>query len=89
MYNDDLGENFVNWNGSQADFVVTEVGLVKEIMNNKGEYPKTLTGIAKTLLGDGLATCNDAQKWAKQRKLANYAFHADSLKVSFLLLFIL
>lgn len=77
-----VGANFLNWYGPQAQLVVTEAELVKEILNNKDEnYPKIdLEGYAKKLLGDGLSS-SKGQKWAKMRKLANNAFHSESLKV--------
>lgn len=73
----------MTWFGPRADFVVTEVDLVKEIMNKDNAFPKTDTqGLVKTLLGDGLVT-SKGQKWANRRKMANHAFHAESLKVCF------
>ncbi|KAL0446978.1 UNVERIFIED_CONTAM: cytochrome [Sesamum latifolium] len=75
------GANFLNWYGPQAQLVVTEAELVKEILNNKDEnYPKIdLEGYAMKLLGDGLSS-SKGQKWARMRKLANNVFHAESLK---------
>ncbi|XP_022734223.1 cytochrome P450 CYP749A22-like [Durio zibethinus] len=75
------GKNFLYWNGPQAHLVVTEPELVKEILNNKdGAYPKPETeGYWKKLLGNGLVS-SSGEKWVKHRKLANYAFHAESLK---------
>lgn len=73
------------WYGTQAQLIVAEPELIKEILiNNKdkaytkrepAEYPKKL-------LGDGLVTSR-GEKWSKQRKLANHAFHAESLKVNY------
>lgn len=78
------GANFLNWYGARAELVVTEAKLVKEILNNKdGDYPKIdLEGYAKKLLGDGVSS-SKGLKWAKMRKLANNAFHSESLKVRF------
>ncbi|XP_059648720.1 cytochrome P450 CYP749A22-like [Cornus florida] len=75
------GKNFLNWYGPQAQLVVTEAELVKEILNNREDaYPKIeLEGYAKKLLGDGLSS-SKGEKWAKLRKLANHVFHAESLK---------
>ncbi|KAK2981278.1 hypothetical protein RJ640_006979 [Escallonia rubra] len=75
------GKNFMYWYGPRAHLVVTETELVKEIMNNRDKsYPKVDTeGFRKKLLGDGLVT-TEGEKWAKLRKLANHAFHAESLK---------
>ncbi|KAK1374057.1 Cytochrome P450, E-class, group I [Heracleum sosnowskyi] len=75
------GKNFLTWYGPRAELFVTEVEFVKEIMNKIQDYPKIemSTGFVKVLLGDGLVTAK-GKKWAKQRKLANQVFHADSLK---------
>ncbi|XVE91668.1 hypothetical protein REPUB_Repub01dG0030400 [Reevesia pubescens] len=75
------GKNFVYWLGPHAHLVVTEPELVKEILNNKdGAYPRgELQGFWKKLLGDGLIS-STGEKWVKRRKLANYAFRAESLK---------
>ncbi|XP_057485842.1 cytochrome P450 CYP749A22-like [Actinidia eriantha] len=75
------GKNFLFWRGSRAQLVISESKLVKEILNNKEKaYPKTETeGYLKKLFGDGLST-SEGEKWEKQRKLANHAFHAHSLK---------
>ena len=76
------GNNYLQWFGPKAQLVVTEPELIKEIMNNRDNaYSKSDNGnYAKKLLGDGLVT-SEGEKWAKMRKLANYAFHAESLKV--------
>lgn len=78
------GNNYLHWFGPQPQLVVAEAELVKEILNNRdGAFPKAdSTEFVEKLLGDGLFTA-DGDKWAKQRKLANHAFHGESLKVSF------
>ncbi|KAG5532695.1 hypothetical protein RHGRI_027104 [Rhododendron griersonianum] len=75
------GRNVLMWYGPQALLVITESEYAKEVLNDKEKsYPKTDTnGFLKKLLGDGLAT-SKGEKWAKQRKLANHAFYAESLK---------
>lgn len=75
------GLNFLNWYGPQAQLVVTDPELVKEIMNNReGAYPKTqVRGYVKKIVGDGLAVTS-GENWYKLRKLANHAFYAESLK---------
>ncbi|KAM4121311.1 hypothetical protein ACJW30_03G198500 [Castanea mollissima] len=76
------GKNFLQWNGPEAQFVLTEPELIKEILNNRDNVfpkPKTAEGFIKKLLGDGVVT-SEGEKWAKMRKLANSAFHAESLK---------
>ncbi|KAK3039786.1 hypothetical protein RJ639_027099 [Escallonia herrerae] len=76
-----IGKTFLNWYGPQAQLVVTEPELIKEILNNRNDaYPKIdLEGYAKKLLGDGLSSTK-GEKWVKLRKLANHVFHAESLK---------
>ncbi|KAM4121300.1 hypothetical protein ACJW30_03G197500 [Castanea mollissima] len=78
---DKYGNNYLQWFGPKAQLVVTEPELIKEIMSNRDTaYSKPETdNYAKKLLGDGLVT-SEGLKWAKMRKLANYAFHAESLK---------
>ncbi|XP_039163115.1 cytochrome P450 CYP749A22-like [Eucalyptus grandis] len=73
--------NYLSWYGLLPRLIVTEPELIKEVLNNKDKaFPKPETeGFVKKLLGDGLGT-TEGEKWAKQRKLANYAFHGDSLK---------
>ncbi|CAK7326411.1 unnamed protein product [Dovyalis caffra] len=73
--------NFLQWHGPQAQLIITEPELIKEILNNKDRaYPKAKApNYVKNLLGDGLIT-SGGEKWLKMRKLANHAFHAESLK---------
>ncbi|KAI3842450.1 hypothetical protein MKX03_035057 [Papaver bracteatum] len=75
------GKNFLCWFGPQPTLFTTEIEFIKEVLNNKdGVYLKRESeGYVKKLLGDGLITI-EGEKWIKQRKLANYAFHAESLK---------
>ncbi|XVF85762.1 hypothetical protein PTKIN_Ptkin17bG0143200 [Pterospermum kingtungense] len=81
LFMDEAIRNFIYWHGPDANFVVTEPELVKEILNNKdGAYPtRVIQGYWKKLFGDGLVS-SSGEKWARNRKLANYAFHAESLK---------
>jgi PHYB activation tagged suppressor 1 len=78
------GKNYLQWHGSQAQLVLQEPDLCKEILNNKdGAYPKKqYQDFVKKLLGDGLVTVVEPEKWAKLRKIATHAFHGESLKVS-------
>ncbi|KAI8527473.1 hypothetical protein RHMOL_Rhmol12G0078300 [Rhododendron molle] len=75
------GRNYLSWYGPQAQLVVTDPELIKEIMNNKdGVYLKgRLDQFAKKLLGDGIVLA-EGEKWSKLRKIANHAFYAESLK---------
>ncbi|XP_038713597.1 cytochrome P450 CYP749A22-like [Tripterygium wilfordii] len=74
------GMNFLVWYGTEASLMVSESELFKEILNDRKTCPKRDSqAYGKKLVGDGLVTSN-GEKWAKMRKLANYAFHAESLK---------
>lgn len=63
--------------------MVAEPEQVKEMLNNRdGAYPNADgTAFVKKLLGDGLVT-TEGDKRVKLRKLANFAFKGDSMKVS-------
>lgn len=76
------GNNYLQWLGPQAQLVITEPELIKEVLNNRDRtYPKAdPPPFSKKIVGDGLVN-TEGKKWAKLRKLANYAFHGDSLKV--------
>ncbi|KAF2298946.1 hypothetical protein GH714_029271 [Hevea brasiliensis] len=74
------GKNYVNWIGPQPQLIITELQLVKEILNNKDEYPKPeFKSFTKKIFGDGLLRAR-GEKWFRQRKLANHAFHGENLK---------
>ncbi|PPD99737.1 hypothetical protein GOBAR_DD03209 [Gossypium barbadense] len=81
------GKSYLSWNGVRPQLVITDPEIVKEVLRNsekafpKGKptnfFEKMLDKM--TILGDGLVT-TESEKWARQRKLANYAFHGKSLK---------
>lgn len=75
--------NFIHRHGPQAELVVTELELIKEILNNKnGENLKReVTFYLKRLFGNGLMATSRSQKCYKLRKLANQAFHADTFRI--------
>ncbi|WCJ22075.1 Cytochrome P450 CYP749A22 [Euphorbia peplus] len=75
------GANFLSWRGPQAHLSVAELGLIKEILNNKdGMFIKRKPDVfIQKLIGDGVLT-TAGEKWLRLRKLSNQAFHADSLK---------
>ncbi|CAN6713649.1 unnamed protein product [Malus baccata var. baccata] len=80
------GKNYLQWHGSLAQLVITEEPeLCKEIMSNKDKaYPKREpTTFVKKLLGNGLVTTTEGEKWGKLRKLATHAFHGECLKSLF------
>ncbi|OVA04880.1 Cytochrome P450 [Macleaya cordata] len=75
------GKTFLTWYGTRAQLIVTEPDLIKQILNNRdGTFTKRkIDGDIKKIFGEGLVT-NRGEKWAKSRKLADHAFHAESLK---------
>ncbi|WRX16060.1 Cytochrome P450 - like 10 [Theobroma cacao] len=83
-----VGKNYLSWGGTTAQLFITEPELVKEVLkSSERAFPKRTSRerkrnedeFALKILGDGLVT-SEGEKWARQRKLANYAFHGDSLK---------
>lgn len=57
------------------------------MINKEGAYQKKfIQNYVDKFLGDGLLA-SQGEKWLKMRKLANHAFHGESLKVSILYLF--
>ncbi|GMJ01817.1 PHYB ACTIVATION TAGGED SUPPRESSOR 1 [Hibiscus trionum] len=75
------GRNYLCWNGTRAELVISEPELVKEALKNtETTFPKRKPSIYfDKLLGKGLATI-EGEKWARHRKLANTVFHGESLK---------
>lgn len=81
------GKNYLSWTGSRAMLVITEPELIKELLkNSERAFPKRTSRERKKeddfvlkILGDGLVT-SEGEKWAKKRKLANHAFHGETLK---------
>ncbi|XWS69602.1 hypothetical protein CRYUN_Cryun04dG0192700 [Craigia yunnanensis] len=82
------GKNYLSWGGNRAQVFITEPELVKEVLkSSERDFPKK-TGremkeneddFVNKILGNGLVT-SEGEKWAKKRKLANHAFHGESLK---------
>ncbi|TXG75345.1 hypothetical protein E1A91_1Z024600v1 [Gossypium mustelinum] len=73
--------NYLSWKGVRAELVITDPELVKEVLKNSEKAfskPKT-SYFFKKLLGDSIPTIK-SEKWARHRKLANHAFHGESLK---------
>ncbi|TYJ00571.1 hypothetical protein E1A91_A13G094200v1 [Gossypium mustelinum] len=81
------GKNYLSWTGSRAMVVITEPELIKELLkNSERAFPKRTSRERKKeddfvlkILGDGLVT-SEGEKWEKKRKLANHAFHGETLK---------
>ncbi|KAL4308409.1 hypothetical protein GQ457_01G028810 [Hibiscus cannabinus] len=75
------GKNYLSWNGVQAELVISEPELVREVLKNseKAFLKPNPTLLGSKLLGKGLVMV-EGENWVKQRKLANFAFHGQSLK---------
>ncbi|KAK9921910.1 hypothetical protein M0R45_030403 [Rubus argutus] len=75
------GKIFLQWYGTEPQLVILEPELCKEILNNKdGVYMQVqYKGFTRQILGNGLVTA-EGEHWAKLRKVANHAFHGESLK---------
>ncbi|XP_050373897.1 cytochrome P450 CYP749A22-like isoform X2 [Argentina anserina] len=73
---------FLQWYGTRPQLIVLKPELCKEILMNKDRaYSKQkFQGYVRMLLGDGLGS-SEGEKWAKSRKVANHAFHGESLKL--------
>ena len=78
-----IGKIYLQWYGPRAQIVIFEPELIKEVLNDRDKtYLKAeVHAYVKKILGDGLSM-SEGEKWAKMRKLANFAFHGESLKVS-------
>ncbi|KVI11455.1 cytochrome P450 [Cynara cardunculus var. scolymus] len=74
------GKNFVYWHGPVAMLVVSEPVILKEIMSNReiSMGKQDMGPIIKKMVGEGLIS-SKGDKWAKQRKIVNHAFHAERL----------
>ncbi|PRQ40547.1 putative cytochrome P450 [Rosa chinensis] len=75
------GKTYLQWYGSQAQLIVMDTELCKEILNdNDRVYRKPKKeGFALRLQGNGLPGI-EGEKWAKVRKISMHAFHGESLK---------
>lgn len=78
------GKNFVNWQGSKAELVITEPELIRQMLNDKEQFfcKSDIDKYMKKVLGNGLLE-SEGEKWTKLRKLANKSFHAESLRNMF------
>ncbi|CAK9316778.1 unnamed protein product [Citrullus colocynthis] len=77
----ETGRSFLQWYGNEAQLIITDPEMIKEVLNDKQKsYPKAKLGShLLRIFGNGLVT-SEGQRWAKSRKIANFAFHGDSLK---------
>lgn len=76
------GRNFLQWSGVDAQLIITDPEMIKEVLHDRQKnFPKAkLQGHIHRIFGNGLVTA-EGERWAKSRRIANFAFHGDSLKV--------
>lgn len=75
------GMNLLYWSGPKPKLLVTDPEMIKEILNHRdGTFLKLKPrGILKKLTGEGILIA-EGKKWTKLRRVANHAFHGESLK---------
>ncbi|KAE8710158.1 CYP749A22 protein [Hibiscus syriacus] len=75
------GKNYLSWRGGQPQLAITELELIKEVLNNRDKaYQKAPPPFyIKKLMGNGLAT-SVGERWIRHRKLINHAFQGECLK---------
>ncbi|PON79746.1 Cytochrome P450, E-class, group I [Parasponia andersonii] len=76
------GKIYLQWYGPRANVVILEPELIKEVLNDRDRayFKADLDSYSKKILGDGLVF-SKGEKWVKMRKLANFAFHGENLKI--------
>ncbi|KAI3730509.1 hypothetical protein L1987_61679 [Smallanthus sonchifolius] len=75
------GKNILYWRGPEAELIVTEPKLLKEIMSVRdiSMGKQDVAPVLNKILGDGLVF-SQGDKWARQRKIATHAFSVERLK---------
>ncbi|XP_022149052.1 cytochrome P450 CYP749A22-like [Momordica charantia] len=75
------GRNFIQWFGVEAQLIITDPEMIREVLHDRQKkFPKAkLHGFLNKIFGNGLVTA-EGETWAKSRKIANFAFHGDTLK---------
>ncbi|KAL0538827.1 hypothetical protein IC582_022986 [Cucumis melo] len=75
------GRNYLQWAGVDAQLMITDPEMIKEVLHDRQKsFPKAkLKGHIDRIFGNGLATA-EGQRWVNSRRIANFAFHGDSLK---------
>lgn len=69
------------WFGPYPGVILEDPELVREVLSNKfGHFEKPNGNPLGRLLVTGVATY-EGEKWVKQRRIINPAFHLEKLKV--------
>jgi len=77
-----VGEKSVTWEGPRPEVIITQPELIREVLMKVRDFRKQDTHALIKKLTNGLSRL-EGEKWARERKLINPAFHMDKLKVSF------
>ncbi|RAL53879.1 hypothetical protein DM860_004350 [Cuscuta australis] len=75
------GRNCYVWMGPRPMVLITDPGLIKEVLNKPYLFQKPRTNPLVGKLVQGLASYEKDQ-WEKHRRLINPAFHTEKLKIS-------
>ena len=73
------------WFGPRPVVVIMDPNLIKAVTQKVDVFRKLRVNPLGRLLAQGLVS-HEGEKWAKQRKLLNPAFHVEKLKVLFSLI---
>ncbi|KAI6687109.1 hypothetical protein NL676_023937 [Syzygium grande] len=74
------GKDSFMWIGPTPRVNITNHEQLKKIFSKKNDYPKPASNPLVKLLADGL-TNDEGEKWARNRKIINPAFHMEKLKL--------
>ncbi|KAL4192628.1 hypothetical protein AMTRI_Chr06g173000 [Amborella trichopoda] len=74
------GKICVTWFGETPRVIIMDTELIKDILSDKfGHFAKPPVNPLVILLAQGLALA-EGEKWARQRRIINPAFHMEKLK---------
>ncbi|KAJ9541261.1 hypothetical protein OSB04_027767 [Centaurea solstitialis] len=73
------GKNFIIWFGWKPRVHIMEPDLIKDVLMNSNDFPKTKTNPRAKFIVTGVLSY-DGDKWSKHRRLLNPAFHVHKLK---------
>lgn len=77
------GKQSFTWFGQCPRVTITDPELVREVLSDKcGHIEKTKLGQAGRMTAEELANYKK-EKWAKERRILNPAFHVENLKVTY------
>lgn len=74
------GKNPFIWMGPIPRVNLTDPELIREVVNNSGDFRKAILNPLSKSLAAGLVSY-EGEQWAKHRKIINPAFYQEKLKV--------